>query len=217
MNKFIESFNETVKEVEVYLSIARDSDLQRDAILTVENLIEEVSKEKSQAINKQNEDYANQLLGCECVCEMLVAELEMWILLKEESPNEAWDRLIDAQMSSANAARAHDGFLHHEEHHRRLVAIEKLVFPPQVFISSGMVVHKQECSICGEDYEQCEHLAGKPYMGEFCYIIGREPELDDVPVVEDPADKRCRVRNFSVDGGTRDRMTWRIEYDQNGT
>ncbi|MDD3381663.1 MAG: hypothetical protein PHD68_10735, partial [Rugosibacter sp.] len=68
-----------------------------------------------------------------------------------------------------------------------------------------------ECSICGGDYDDCDHLIGRPYMGRFCYIIARDISLDHVAIVKEPADKRCRVERFNVDGGVRNRMTWRIE------
>lgn len=103
------------------------------------------------------------------------------------------------------------GFAHLSEHNKKLEAIEELVFPPQVFISSGMIVGKQECSICGAEYGDCNHLVGKPYMGRFCYIIAKDLSLDHVSIVEHPADKRCRVQHFDVEGGTRNRMTWKIE------
>lgn len=217
MSEYIKLFNKEVEEVEVHLSITRDSELQRDAIKKTESLKSEASTEKAKAIEDKEEEYANQLLGCECVADMLIAELEMWIFLKSENPNRAWDRLIDAQDSARRAARAHDSFLHLEQQSERLLSIEKIVFPPQVFISSGLIVYEQECSICGEDYEYCPHLAGKPYMGEFCYIICREAEPDHISVVDDPADKRCRVRKFSVEGGQRDRMTWLVEPTENST
>lgn len=208
---FISSFNERVKEVEVFLCLARASELQTEACARLAELHEEVAAEQDKAIISNDEDYANLLLGCACVTQALIAELKMWILLKEEKPNAAWDQLVAAQMSSVYASRAHDGFRHLEQHYRKLLAIEQLVFPPQVFASSGFIVRHQECSICGGEYGECQHLIGKPYMGKFCYIIARDIELDHVSIVEHPADKRCRVEHFDVEEGTRDRMTWRVE------
>ena len=78
-----------------------------------------------------------------------------------------------------------------------------------------MLVKYEECSICGHEYEDCEHLKGKPYMGKFCSVIVREvAELDHVAVVDHPADKRCRVMKFTVEEGVRDRMTWRVTKEQ---
>ncbi len=208
---FISSFNAQVKEAEVFLSIARDSGLQQQAIEKLLAVGASIVAEKASAIKNSNEDYANLLLGCECVKSALIAELRMWLLLKEGRPDAAWDELVTAQMASVDAVRAHAGFAHLSEHNIKLEAIEELVFPPQVFISSGMIVGKQECSICGEEYGDCNHLVGKPYMGRFCYIIAKDLSIDHVAIVEHPADKHCRVQHFDVEGGSRNRMTWKIE------
>ena len=210
---FLTEFNEAVKETEVFLSIARASELQQAALEALEQLIPKIAKEKARAVKDKNEDYANMLLGCECVAAALIAELKMWILLKQEEPDAAWDQLVSAQNASSAAARAHDGFSHLAIYHQRLESIEQLVFPSQVFLSVGIIVKRLECSICGCEYEDCEHLIGKPYMGQFCSVIIHKAELEEVSIVEKPADKRCRIQHFSTEGGSRNRMTWRIEKD----
>ena len=211
LSKFMVEFDNLVKESEVLLSIARDSALQQEACENLESILSKIAQEKKKAIENNDEDYANILLGCECVTNFLINELKMWLLLKQDKPEEAWDHLVTAQMDTISAARAHDDFRHLEHHNHCLEMIEKIVFPPQVFVSSGMIVHKQECSICSEDYDECEHLVGKPYMGEFCYVTVKDAHLDHVSFVENPADKRCRVISFNVDGGSRNRMTWKIQ------
>ena len=210
---FLTEFNKAVKETGVFLSIARASELQQDASEALEQLIPKIAEEKAHAVKDKNEDYANMLLGCECVAAALVAELKMWILLKQEEPDAAWDQLVSAQDASRAAARAHDGFSHLAFHYQRLEVIEQLIFPPQVFTSTGLITKRQECSICGYEYEDCAHLVGRPYMGQFCSIVIRKAELKEASIVENPADKRCRVMDFSVEGGKRNRMTWRVERD----
>ena len=214
---FIIEFNDLVKESEKFLSIVRDSELQRKVCENLENVLPKIAQEKKTVIEGNNEDYANLLLGCECVTKSLLNELKMWLLLKQDKPDEAWDRLVSAQMEATSAAKAHDGFRHLEHHRHRLEIIEKIVFPPQVFVSVGTIVHKQECSICGGNYVECEHVAGKPYMGEFCCVIVKDAHLDHVSVVENPANKCCRVTSFYVDGGSRNRMTWKIEKSDENT
>ncbi len=210
---FVKEFNQTVESVENFLVIARSSILQMEAVEAIRVAAEKVMAEKALAISAGDEDYANLLLGCQCVAIALESEIKMWLHLKAEKPDNAWNELVSAQMASADAMRAHRGFSHLTQHIDRLEAIERLVFPPQVFISSGMIVGYQECSICGGDYDECSHLVGKPYMGEFCHIVAREISLDHVAIVKDPADKRCRVERFSVEGGYRNRMTWQIEVE----
>lgn len=208
---FVKEFNQTVEGVENFLVMTRASDLQRTAIDAIRAAAENVKDEKASAISKGDEDYANLLLGCQCVATALESEIKMWLLLKQDKPDDAWNELVNAQMASTDAMRAHIGFSHLTQHAQRLEAIERLIFPPQVFISSGMIVGFQECSICGGDYDECNHLVGKPYMGEFCHIVARDVSLDHVAIVKDPADKRCRVERFSVEGGYRNKMTWQVE------
>jgi hypothetical protein len=98
-----------------------------------------------------------------------------------------------------------------------LVAIEKIIFPPQSFVSSGLVVRHQICSICGAEYGGCDHLAGKPYWGRFCCIITRGIEGNHVALVKQPADKGCRVTHFAVEGGSRNKMKWLVERDDKVT
>lgn len=208
--KPVMAFNAMVKEVEVLLSIARSSMLQREACKTLGTQAEKLANEKAKAIAAGDEDLSNLLLGCQCVNRSLLAELRMYLLLKEEQPDDAWDQLILAQDSAIDATRAHPGFSHLVQQNAKLEAIEHLVFPPQVFISSGLLAKNQECSICSAEYGECDHLCGKPYMGKLCYIIAKNLSLDHVSIVDLPADKRCRVRSFSVEGGNRNRMTWLV-------
>jgi hypothetical protein len=170
-----------------------------------------IATEKGSAIAAGDEDYANALLGCACAAEALGAEISMWLLIKEGRPDDAWSQLVAAQGKVSDAMRAHEGFRHFDEHVRRLDAIERLVFPPQVFLSSGMIVRSQICSVCGGEYEDCPHVKGRPYMGEFCIVKLIPSGVDHVSIVDNPADKRCRIVKFSDEGGFRNRMTWRVE------
>lgn len=207
----IQYLNEVIKHCEEFCFITRDSGLQRDAITSLQSMISDCAVIKSNAVADREEEFANIILGFECVAQCLCAELEMWIFLKEEKPDEAWDRLVTAQMAAIDSVRAHQSFAHNEAQAARLEEIERLVFPSQVFLSAGMIVRHQECSICGGEYGDCDHLAGKPYWGKFCYIKVTDFEADHVALVESPADKRCRITAYSVDGGQRNRMTWKIE------
>ncbi len=212
---FLRIFNKKVSELEVYLGITRASDLQRQACTDVEELLKKIHSEKQKAIQSADEDYANLLLGCECAASAVLAELQMWLLLKEDRPDDAWDELISAQGACLGASRAHSCFANLHKYYEHLEVIEHIVFPPQVFVSTGFIVRNQECSICGMEYEECDHLIGKPYMGKFCYIIAREAEPNHVAFVDYPADKRCRLTSFGVEGGNRNRMTWLVTPDKN--
>lgn len=216
--RFIQKINKAIRECESLLFITRCSDLQRRALDSIRRESEAVTKAKAAAIKEEDEEYANALLGLQCVIAALTLELRMYLALKDEDPDEAWDHLVGAQNALAAATRAHEGFQHCRIRWKRLQTIEEIVFPSQVYTSVGTVVHKLECSICREDYEQCEHLSGLPYMGEMCSTIVTSAELDHVSLVEEPADKRCRITTVGLEGIQRNWMTLREENQvENGT
>jgi hypothetical protein len=207
----ISHLNLAIKECETYLFITRDTSLQNDYRVKMKELQQQATELKAAAISQRNEDFANLFLGFECVAECLLAELSMWIDLKNGNPDRAWDNLVKAQSAGVASVRAHPGFSHNQEHVNRLEEIEKLVFPPQVFVSAGLIAKRQKCSICGAEYGECDHLAWRPYMGQFCFIVPKDITGDHVALVKDPADKRCRVTDFATEHGTRNRMTWKLD------
>lgn len=69
---------------------------------------------------------------------------------------------------------------------------------------------KSKCSICGSDYENCDHIKRKAYMGEMCVReITEIKEVHEVSIGEEPVDKRCRILSFSDKGTTKDPLSWR--------
>lgn len=216
--RVISELNSIIESIEILNNIARDSELQRNACNALDALYGRIESLKSGAIAEGDEDTANLLLGFECVTEFLRSEITMWLLLKSDQPDEAWRSLIDAQRAAGDAVRAHQGFEHLRGQVEKLHQIETLVFPPQVFTSVGIVVRCRRCSICGEEYGECAHLVGKPYMGRICHTVITEIEkVDHVAIVSEPANKNCRVTSFSVPGGMRNRMTWKIDPTAEGT
>jgi hypothetical protein len=209
--EWIEYLNGALKDAENLSVLTRDSDLQREAVTKLGTLTQQCAELKALAIAAEDENFANVMLGFECVLDCLSSEIKMWIALKEERPDAAWDNLISAQTAASDAARAHHRFSHLTLHTERLENIENLVFPPQVFVSAGLIVRYQECSICGTEYGECDHLIGKPYWGKLCSVVVRDFEPNHLAIVEEPADKRCRVMQITVEGGKRNCMTWKIE------
>ena len=213
MNKqTIAELNFCIEECEGFNYITRDTELQKEVCSKLSTLTQRLAALKVTALLKGDEDAANLILGFECATRLLRSQITMWILLKAEQPDEAWRHLVDAQRAAGDAVRAHPGFAHLKQHLENLCAIEKLVFPPQVFTSMGIIVRRRTCSICGEEYGECTHLVGRPYKGEICHTFIAEIErVDHVAIVENPANKNCRVVEFGVPGGTRNRMTWKVE------
>ncbi|WP_348995670.1 hypothetical protein ABFG95_06930 [Achromobacter sp. HNDS-1] len=216
LEQVLKAFNAAIEEAEIFLSPARSSRLQFEHCLSLDSLLHQATHLKHQAIDRCNDHDANAFLGLECAIGAVRAELIMWILLKRDMPNEAWNRLIAAQMACLDASRAHVIFGHCIQGFERLVELERSLFPPQVFVSAGFISDKLDCSICGARYSTCKHLRGKPYMGQFCEVVHSDIRADHVAVVKTPADKRCRVVSFKVKEGHRDRLSWEISPYKNG-
>ncbi len=208
----IERFSAEAEEAEALAFIARATELQIEQVQILSDFHGELEMLKSDRISERDEDGANLVLSLECMIEALRAELQMWVELKSERPEEAWDQLVLSQNLTQSAMRAHK---FGQVAARRLPyyeTIEEIIFPPQMFCSIGAIVGRRECSICKESYDECSHVAGRPYMGRMCSIILRDCErLDEESVVDDPADKRCRVVGFSDSRGFRNKMTWRLD------
>lgn len=205
--QIINFFNNGIKEAESFLYMTRSSELQLEQCLALDHLLYNATQIKSEMIRHGEENTANLFLGYECAIGSVRSELLMWILLKLDMPNEAWDQLIAAQMGCLDASRAHDFFAHCEQKIWVLEQLEDKIFPPQVFISAGFVSDRLDCSICQMRYSQCEHLRGKPYMGQFCEVIHRNIRGDHVAIVEAPADKRCRFVSVKTKDGYQDKLS----------
>ena len=217
MNKEIElllkEFNEVIREYGKFCFISRGEEFQQDAVKKLTALKQKASSLKEKAIKLKDEESANCMLSLEDLINAMIDELEMWIALKEDNPNKAWDFLINAQSAVRTSAQAHNIAidLNAEGYANKLHLLEKFLFPPQMFFSPSFVTEKAECSICGKEYGECEHIVGRAYMGEMCYrIITKIKEVKEVSIVEEPANKHARILTFTNDGVTRDFMTWRI-------
>lgn len=201
INDFQSEFNDTLHAGQRLCFLTRGKELQiaaRDAFALMKAKAKQL---KAQAIANEYEDAANALLSFEETAEAFINELNMWVALKEEKYAEAWDFLVEAQMAATNAMQAHHIADHLEGYIARLSAVEEIIFPNHGFLSIGGIVRKAECGICGQEYGTCDHLVGKPYMGELCYRRITEYELEEASLVTNPANKHCRVLRFTDTSG----------------
>jgi hypothetical protein len=162
---------------------------RRDGLFT---LYAKLDAYRTQAIAVNNEKIANAALVRQMMVASFIHYLQLWLLVKEEEMNEAWDELIDAQSSLACCLRfVENDVLKHVQ--MEFLALERLLFPPQRFVSDSHRYDYAQCSICDGIYGQCEHIAGRLYMGRMC---ARGPNeitgVNHVAIVEEPADKGCR-------------------------
>lgn len=153
---------------------------------------------------------ARSILCMQLFMDYVFSELGMWIGLKEEKPNGAWDWLITAQVALEAYMRIAGDNVAQFQNLKRLQALETLLFPPQRFLSSGFVIQRAKCSVCRKAYDRCEHIQGEEYLGELCRTIITKADVHEISLVDVPHDRRCRIEEISKDGVLRDVMTWRI-------
>lgn len=203
-------FDKIVQNCQKFAIFARGEEFQIDACEQLDKLLKELDIYKQEMIGEQNENAANTLLSLEEMVIALSSELKMILELKNGTPDKAWDYLIDAQMAIRAAMQSHpDGANHLENYVRKLNALEKLLFPNQLFFSTGLVATESKCSICDSVSGECNHLIGKAYMGKHCYEIVTKSILKEVSIVENPASKKCRATTFNFDDINRNLMTYR--------
>ncbi|MCI0485917.1 MAG: hypothetical protein L0229_04875 [Blastocatellia bacterium] len=207
---FVEQFNESTIDCQKFCFMARGKEFQEEAVQKLVALKQQASDLKAELIASCDEQSANLLLSLEEAIEALCYELRMWIALKEDDPNSAWDCLISAQSAMLTAIQSHSAVSHLEGYVQRLHFLEKILFPPQTFLSPGIVIEESKCSICGEEYGECDHLKGKPYMGRICAKEITKAKIRECSLVEEPANRHARILRFTDGGITRDVMTWRI-------
>lgn len=204
-----ERFREAVNDCRKFFYIARGQEFMETACEGLSSVLPQAAEIKSEAIAGNDEDTANAMLSIEAMVSALASELRMLVALKSDDPNAAWDHLVAAQEAIHTACLAHEIGTTLKHYPERLAALQQLLFPPQTFMSVGIVVEESECSICNGNYGDCGHVKGRPYMGRICTRIITKSTLQEVSIVPDPANKQCRVLEFTDDGISRDYMTWR--------
>jgi hypothetical protein len=202
--------NDIFEDIGKFACYTRGIEFQKDSIVKLTAFKEDVISEKELAAKSNDNDLANAFASFEFVTEAMISEFKMWIELKEENYNSAWDSLVDAQSYASMSMQAHETNGHLENYIRRLEVLEKVLFPPQLFFSDRSVISESTCSICGKSMDDCEHIKGKFYLGKQCYeVIKKIETIYAYDIVKDPANKKCRALTFSENGNDTDLMTYR--------
>lgn len=211
---FNKVFNNILSNNLQFLYFTRGIEFQKQAARDLKSLLRKTVTLKKTMIDQKDENLSNLLLSLENLLTAYISELEMYINLKEDNMNAAWNSLVDAQSALRTAFQAHDIILKYggEPYLQKLQLIEKSFFPHQTFNSMEAIVISSECSVCHSEYGTCDHVKGKPYMGEICNRIVTKMEMKGVSILVDmePASKHHRITQISDNGYMRDIMTWRI-------
>ena len=207
---FSEVYNHVAVDCQKYCFTTRAIELQIEAYDRLSTLRQQASELKKRMVSIKDEDAANAMLSFESMIDAVSHELRMWILLKEDDPDAAWDALVEAQGAARRAMHAHSFAAHLEGYVSHLHILETHLFPVQLFLSIGTLIKSSRCSICDREYEECDHIAGRPYMGEMCGRIIENAHLQEVSIVDVPANKHARAFQMTDgDGIRRHVMSWR--------
>lgn len=206
---FIKEYKDTINKYGKYCYYTIARELKIEAINQLNLLMAKTTSLKVEAKENAVEESANKLLSMEKTVQAIIYELEMWVALTGNKPEKAWTALMCAQTSIEDAVKAHDDGIKLENYIERLIVMEKLLFPPQIFTSMGAIIKRSTCSICKTKYGECNHLQGRVYMGEICLRQIDELEHIETSVVPNASNKHCRMVTIFDEGVTRDSMTWR--------
>lgn len=204
---------ETIKTLEQkmkYLFIARDKAILDEQIKILEDIVHDIEKTKNKFIARQDEDNANKWLSMEEAASSILNGLIMFTKLKENNPESAWNYLISAQNHAYWSSNAYElpNTTIQRDCSNHFYNVERVLFPPQVFLSMGMIVAESICTICQKQTSECEHICGEVYMGKMCgQTYTKIESVEEVSMVNDPADKRCRVTRYQKNSMNINTMT----------
>lgn len=209
--QFMVGCDSILDEIGKYLVFSRAIEFQMNTRQVLDDLRQEAESVLDQLQSTgTDDDTLNRVLGLRCQLKALTRELDFYCFLKEGDMDSAWEALIDAQNALSGAIVAHPVFEEGlQERGETYQNYERLLFPRQLFFSTGLTVTQSRCSICDGDYLECEHIVGRVYGGSFCNREIQQADLKEVSIVEHPADKRCRVQVVEIDGVRRNYLTWR--------
>jgi hypothetical protein len=214
VSSFMEELTEILNKYGKFLCYTRGIEFQKYSITKLEAFKKKSVTLKKEMTDNGHEESANIMLSLQEFLNAYIKELEMLVFLKEDKMHEAWKSLVESQYSLRSALQASDIVigLGAENRAKRLFLIEDLLFPSQTFVSIGVTAESSECSVCGREYGKCNHVKGKPYMGELCCrVITKIKKINEVSILtKEPANKLSGIKSFLDKGHWRDLMTWRI-------
>lgn len=195
-----------VSETITYLTFCRDIDLQKAKVKELEKHVIIFKNFKKQAVNNQKDELANFWFGCHNYLNTLKSCIESIILLKENNPHKAWDKLICAERFYSWASKIQDCLINEFDLEDYMREMENVLFPHfKIYTSIGFTATKGDCSVCLKKIDECEHIEGEIYSGYACFEINKKLiEIKDFAAVKNPEDRRCvptemSQGNFMID------------------
>jgi len=219
MNVFIENPNLLIHEFNEVVSIAQRKtfitigiEIQKEEVEILANYRDDLKNLQRDFVGRHLENESNLLYCIDSSLHAIQLELQMLINIKEDKMAEAWTNLVDAQVIYGTVIRNYPFEFETENIYlEKLANYEKLLFPTFYFHSVGGIIKKSHCSICKQNFSKCKHMRGKLYMGQLCCRVVSEIELEEISLVENPANKHCRTLTIEIAGEKIDILTLRPE------
>jgi hypothetical protein len=76
-------------------------------------------------------------------------------------------------------------------------------FGTGLYANPEIIVRRELCSICNDDFRQCDHIAGRVYDGVLCRRLAEDATIRNVTFVKQPVCLRCRVWPGTWDEATK--------------
>lgn len=199
VKNIFEEFNSFADSAQNIAIFSRDIDLQKEKIIDIRKFVERI--DELMEVSSLAESELNILLFLKFTIEAVQFELQMITCLKENKMDAAWSTLIQAQNYISIAASNHpldsnqlNGYI------QQLDSYEKILFPKMMYASVGGIIKKTKCSICEQEYQDCDHMKGKFYTGKLCVQEIHEIELEEISLVDNPASKMNRQLETEYNG-----------------
>lgn len=208
-------FEEKVRNVRAYDVFTVDSQLQKKRIDDLVLFLKTIKIEKNKAKQNQDEKIANSLFYMQCFINAIKCSLEMWIYLKEQKYVEAWHSLVDAQEYICYSLKVGIDIEKSNLYLDKLKKREQEIFPKFKFVSSGSIIEGGKCSICGKDFNNCEHIEENLYCGSICKRVDYKILFTHLALVENPKDRGCIITEFESDGKKYDVFTLLVRNTNN--
>lgn len=194
--------------------------LNNEFIITKNNL--RVMQKSSSVRSPQKEYDLDTLLFIQCLLGALKSFYSVLIFLKIDENHKSWESLVGAR----DYLKVAESYIDKYEVSRKktkpsvdaLLSIhhdwEKVFFPSGfIYVSAGLKESIGDCSVCRENFMNCEHIEGYIYSGKYCQRINRKViEADHIALVKSPRDKRCIIttrhdeEGFQIDFFSRERI-----------
>ena len=209
-NLLIEEYNDLIEVAQLKTFITVGIEIQKAEIAVLSQYREDLREVKKAFIALNKEEEANLVYCLDGMIRVIQYELEMLVNIKEDQMAIAWGNLVDAQVLLSTVIRNIQIQADHLKNHViKLANYESMLFPKMNFSSIGGIITESECSICHQDPNKCDHLKGKLYMGELCSTLIMGFDLHEASLVDNPANKHCRVTSLEHDGKKWDTLTLR--------